>query len=78
MNGSFGGFSISEIKSVNFKVALCALCMRVLHGDLQVIRGDFPYCIVLFFLGKAVNRLPIIPAIFNNYCQGVFAFIQSC
>ena len=38
MSGPFGGLSISEKKkSVTSNVALCVLCMRVLHGDLQVI-----------------------------------------
>ena len=36
----------------------------------------FTYCIGL--TGKAVNQLPIILAIFDNYCHGVFPFIQPC
>ena len=37
----FGCFLISGKKSKIFDVALCVLCIRVLHGDLQVIYGDF-------------------------------------
>ena len=44
----FGGFSISETKPV---ISDVALCMRVLHGDLQAIHRSnfycFPHCIVL-------------------------------
>ena len=34
--------------------------------------------IVSELTGKAVNQLPIIHAIFDSYCHGVFPFIQPC
>ena len=45
-------------------------CYNKTHFDLLLV--------VVFFLGKAVNQLPVIPAIFDSYCQDVFAFIQPC
>ena len=33
--------------------------------------------VVVFFLGKAVNLLPITPPIFDNYFQGVFDFYSA-
>ena len=41
VNLYFGRFLSSEKQSVISDVALCVLCMRVLHGDLQVINGGF-------------------------------------
>ena len=44
--------------------------------DTFLLSDWITYCIEL--TGRAVNQLPIIHAIFDNYCHGVFSFIQPC
>ena len=71
---------------------LCMLVLnsdlQVIHGDFQLFStlhcsSWFLVCeciqiVVVFFLGIGVNQLPILSAIFDNYCQCVFVFVQPC
>ena len=86
MSGPFGGLSISEKKkSVISDVALCVLCMWVLHGDLQVIHRSifncFPYCIVLgvceYKSGRSFTIIPQVVVFIFVCCVEVLRPNQS-
>ena len=60
----------------NSSLIIPVLKKTVRRFDTFVLSDWFTYRIEL--KSKAVNQLPIIHAYFDNYCHGVFLFIQPC